>query len=297
MDYHEAIGQQQIACVKNFARMPKSPLMISGPGTYQPTRAKKHKALQSYLKMVRYLLPTDRTIEYPSLWHPDLQLENILVDPKNPTQVVGIIDWQAVEVAPLFAQARRPDFLDYEGLPTVVLDYASLLGDLAQLDSTSKALDSQLILSAAYVKILRDQNPGLHSVVNFVETPSFKLLLLARNLLVDGEALYLDLLVDFEKTWAELPGVGKNVPFPCDFSDEERAEIISDARSAMCAMELGHSIKERITERRPQHALVQNGPFEGSRDAMRQMKWDAIAAFANDGNSKQAYQDSWPFNN
>ena len=154
-----------------------------------------------------------------------------------------------------------------------------------------------MILSAAYIEILCDRNPGLRGVVNFVETPSFKLLLLARNLLVDGEALYLDLIKNLEQTWAELPGVGENVPFPLNFSDEEQAEIEADARSAMCGMELAHSIKEGITERCPERAIVQNGPFEESRDAMRQMNWDAIAAFANDGNSKQAYQDSWPFNN
>lgn len=281
--------------MQSFARIPKSPFALSGPGTYQPSRDKKRKALQSYLAIVQYLLPTDRIIEYPSLWHPDLQLENIFVDPKNLTKVVGIIDWQAVEVAPLFAQVRRPDFLDYEGLPTMVLDYASLLGDLAQLDSAAEALDPQLILSAAYVKILRDQNPGLHGVVDFVESPSFKLLLLARNLLVAGEALYLDLVMDLEQTWAELPGVTEDVPFPFDFSDDERAEIVADARSAMCGMDLLQSIKERATERCPDRAIVQNGRYEESRDATRQMQMneDIVVRFVNDENSKQACQDSW----
>ena len=296
-DYHEAIGQQQLACVQSLARLPKSPLILPGPGTYQPTREKKRKALQSYLAMVQYLLPTDHFIEYPSLWHPDLHLENIFVDPENLTKVVGITDWQAVEVAPLFAQVRRPYFLDYEGPPTVNLEYPSFPEDPAQLCPTAKALDLQLKLSAAYKMILRDQNPGLYRVVNFLETPSFELLLLARNLLVDGEALYLAQVVALEETWAELPGVDEDVPFPFDFSDEERAEIAADARSAMCGMDLVQGIKERVTERSSERGILQHGHMEESRDAVRQMRENVILAFANDGSSKQAYQDSWPFDN
>lgn len=247
--------------------------------------------------MFQYLLPTDHTIEYPSLWHPDLQLEHIFVDPENLTKVVGIIDWQAVEVAPLFAQVRQPNFLDYEGPPTMNLDGVSLPKDLAQLEPADKALDLQLKLSAAYKMILRDQNPGLCHVSEFLATPSFELLLLARNLLVDGEALYLDQVVHLEDTWAELPGVGEDVPFPLHFSEEERTEIAADARSAICGMDFLQGLKERVTERCPERAIAQNGHSEESRGAMRQMNGDVIVGFPNDGTSKQACQDSWPFNN
>lgn len=247
--------------------------------------------------MVKYLLPTDHSIEYPSLWHPDLHLENIFVDPENLTKIVGIIDWQAVEVAPLFDQVRRPYFLDYEGPLTVNLECLSLPEDPAQLDPATKGLDLQLKVSAAYKIILHDQNPGLYRVVNFLETPSFELLLLARDLLVDGEALYLAQVVDLEEKWAELPGVGEDVPFPFDFADEERAEIAADARSAMCGMDLVQGVKERVSERFPERRIIRTNQYEESRDAIRQMKENVIFANANDGNSKQAWQDSWPFGN
>ncbi|KAE8407474.1 phosphotransferase family protein [Aspergillus pseudonomiae] len=47
----------------------------------------------------------------PVLWHTDLHLHNIFVAPDNPTTIQGIIDWQSTRSAPLFTQARFPEFL------------------------------------------------------------------------------------------------------------------------------------------------------------------------------------------
>ncbi|PWY89845.1 phosphotransferase family protein [Aspergillus heteromorphus CBS 117.55] len=47
----------------------------------------------------------------PVIWHTDLHLGNIFVSPDSPTTVEGIIDWQSSQVAPLFLQARFPEFL------------------------------------------------------------------------------------------------------------------------------------------------------------------------------------------
>lgn len=67
-------------------------------------------------------------------------------------------------------------------------------------------------------------------LLGFLETPSFDLLLLARDVLVDGEAAYLARVVKLEKTWAMLPGVRARggVPYPFPVFDQDRAEIESD---------------------------------------------------------------------
>lgn len=300
-EYHAAIGHQQIACVQRLARLPKSPLILCGPGTYQPTREKKLRALQCYLAMIEYLLPTDQSIQSPCIWHPDLRLENIFVNPENPTEVVGIIDWQSVEVAPLFHHVRQPYFLDYEGPPMVGLERPRILENLAQLDPAAqraaKALDLQMSLSVAYKTLLHHQNPCLYRAMSFLETPSFDFLLLARNLLVDGEALYLAQVVELEKTWAELPGVKESggAPFPFHFSDEEKAEIEADARRAVSGMDVMQGVKDTIGDLFPERGMVRNDQYEESRDALRQMKDQVIGTYAGDENSKEAWQDSWPF--
>jgi hypothetical protein len=47
--------------------------------------------------------PKDASLTKATLWHPDLHIENIFVDPTTqpPTHIVTIIDWQAVNIASL----------------------------------------------------------------------------------------------------------------------------------------------------------------------------------------------------
>jgi hypothetical protein len=70
--------------------------------------------------------------------------------------------------------------------------------------------------------------------MDFQERPSFDLLLVARNLLVDGEATYLAQVVELEKTWAELPGVRAHarIPYPFHFFNEDKGEIEADVNGA-----------------------------------------------------------------
>ncbi|RDW64359.1 uncharacterized protein DSM5745_09770 [Aspergillus mulundensis] len=72
---------------------------------------------QSLLERVNMILPTlshdERVLDFsePVLWHTDLHLGNIFVSPSEPSTIEGIIDWQSAQSAPLFLQARFPDFL------------------------------------------------------------------------------------------------------------------------------------------------------------------------------------------
>lgn len=85
-----------------------------------------------------YLLPTDPTIQPSCLWHVDLHVENIFVDPKKPTEVVSIIDWQLVSLEPLFMRGQQPFFLDYEGPPVIGLERPRLPRDLKQMDPEAR---------------------------------------------------------------------------------------------------------------------------------------------------------------
>ena len=300
-EYHSAIGHREMACVKNLPRLPKSPLMLCGPGTYQPTREKKLKALQYYLAIFEYLLPTDQAIRSSCLWHGDLHIENIFVDPEHPTKIVGIIDWQSTELAPLFNHARQPYFLDYDGPPTLGLERPRLPENLAQLDPAAqkqaKALYLNSSLSVLYKTLLRKQNHPLYSALAFRESPSFDLLLLARNLLVDGEATYLAQMVELERTWEELPGVYArgNAPFPFHFSNEERAEIEANVNGALRGIEAMRGVQDSLGELFPERRLVRKEQYEEARDALRQVKEQVIRKFARNEGEKEVWQENWPF--
>ncbi len=102
--------------------------MLTGPGMlYQPSPDKKLWALDAYLQLVEYILPSNESNPETQamlpgrLWHDDLHDENIFVDPANPTQITAIIDWQSTQVVPLFHHHMDPAFLGYHG-PDVGFD-------------------------------------------------------------------------------------------------------------------------------------------------------------------------------
>jgi len=43
--------------------------------------------------------------QQPSIWHTDLHLGDIFVSQDSPPQILSLIDWQSVPIAPLFLQA------------------------------------------------------------------------------------------------------------------------------------------------------------------------------------------------
>ena len=289
--------------MRKLAKLPHSPVTLCGPGTYLPTRDKKLKALDCYLALVRYLLPTKPSIEFSCLWHCDLHIENIFVASEDPTQITGIIDWQSIELAPLFEHARLPYFLDYEGPPTAGLERPRLPDSLDQLDvatqERTKGLYLQQSLSALYKALLHKQNRVLYRAMEFADTPSHDLLILGRSLLVDGEAAYLAWVAELEDSWADLPGVRarEGVPFPFQFTDEERAQIEADCMGSVRGMEAMRNLKQSLGELFPERGIVRSDQYEASREALRQIRESLIETYANSEFDKLRWLESWPFDN
>ena len=136
------------------------------------------------------------------LWHPGLHQENIFVDPKHPSNIVAIIDWQSTEIAPIFNQLRQPYFLDYEGPPTIGFQKPELPDNYEQLNSALKnkawSLYLSQMLSTMYRFLLRNEAPLLYQTWEYQQTTSFDLLLIAQRLLIDGEAQYLASILELK---------------------------------------------------------------------------------------------------
>jgi hypothetical protein len=47
----------------------------------------------------------------PRLWHTDLHMGNIFVSSQDPSKISSLIDWQSIQIAPSFLQARWPEFV------------------------------------------------------------------------------------------------------------------------------------------------------------------------------------------
>ncbi|KAF4622709.1 hypothetical protein G7Y89_g14318 [Cudoniella acicularis] len=297
-DYHVAIGQREIAAVSNLPRLPKSPITLCGPGTYQPTREKKLKALNCYLKLIKFLLPKDRSITSSHLWHGDLYVANIFVNSSNPTEITGIIDWQSTELAPLYHHTHQPQIIDYEGPQVVGLERPQLPKDMNQFNTEEKKRAQVLYLKQSlcslYNTITHHQNPQLYAALEFQQTPSHLLLLLARNLLIDGKASYLSQVAALEETWDELPGAKGSI-YPFSFSASEKEEMEADTEGVVRGMEAMRAIKESIGELFPEQGIVRTELYEEALDALKQMKVQVIEEFAKNDEEREIWRRKWPF--
>ncbi|KAJ8067351.1 hypothetical protein OCU04_004704 [Sclerotinia nivalis] len=168
-EYHTAIGLREIACVNRLPRLPKSPVTLCGPGTYQPTRERNLDALHCYLKLIEFLLPTDQSIASSHLWHGDLHAANIFVNPSKHTEVVALIDWQSTELSPLYFHARQPHIIDYNGSLVYGLERPQPPKDIEQLDANAKkhakSLYLQKSLCSLYNTLTHHQNPQIYAAL------------------------------------------------------------------------------------------------------------------------------------
>lgn len=287
-----------MSCVKNIPRLPKSQIALYGPGTYQPTREKKLRAIESYLSLIQYICPADRSIASACLWHSDLHAENIFVNPDSPTTIVGIIDWQSTEIAPLFYHARQPYLLDYDGpqlhgleRPQLPDNFSTLSGEM---QNETNALYSKQALAALYRTYVHKYNRCLYNALEYQETKSFDLLLLGRNLLIDGEATYLAQIAELETVWGDLPDVGAS-QCPFHFSDVEKQTIEKEVRGSLLGMQAMQSIRESLGDLFPEQGIVRPDQYDEAKNALGQAKEFIIQEFARNEEEKKLWGEDWPF--
>jgi hypothetical protein len=78
------------------------------------------RLLDQFLAIAPHILPPE-IISFPVLWHTDLHAGNIMIKPEGTPDVVAIIDWQGMGVAPLFMQSVFAKFVRYSGDDRIVL--------------------------------------------------------------------------------------------------------------------------------------------------------------------------------
>ena len=232
------------------------------------------------------------------LWHGDLHVANIFVNPSKPTEIVGLIDWQSTELAPLYDQARQPNIVDYDGPPVDGLERPCLPTDMARLDPAAQkeaqALFLRQSLCALYRTLVHQQSPRLYRALEFQQEPSYELLLLARNLVVDGEPTYLARAAELESVWDTLPGA-RGAAFPLSFSVDERAEMEADFQGAVRGMELMRGIQESLGSLFPEQGVVRAEQYEEALDALDQMRDQVTERFASNELEKEMWRRAWPF--
>ncbi|KAJ5978567.1 phosphotransferase enzyme family protein [Penicillium viridicatum] len=112
-EYAEALGRNEMALIESHA-VPRMNYYRSSQSKELPEDG--IALVKKYIDVAPYLVPspTDGSGNANVLWHPDLHLDNIFVDP-NTYQITRIVDWQSACVAPLFYQSGVPKLCKKNG--------------------------------------------------------------------------------------------------------------------------------------------------------------------------------------
>lgn len=286
--------------MKAIEPLPKPHVYIAG--RYIPSQAKKLAVLEAYLKLIKFLLPTDSSITTSHIWHTDLHTENIFVSPDDPTQIVGIIDWQAASLIPLYENASLLALLDYEGPPLNGIERPEKPKNLDELDKVEhdRAFDNwmDMMLASYYRNLIYKRNPRLYRAVEYYETISYDLLSYARNILIDGELIYLDRVADeLQELWDTLPGVKKlgNPPFPFKFSEKELAVLSKDYEDMLEGMKWMRDIKEGVRDLFPSDITISHEHYELAKRTLDEYKEVVLENFARNEEERANVRAWWPF--
>ncbi|KAM5464249.1 hypothetical protein MauCBS54593_007068 [Microsporum audouinii] len=312
LDYAKAAGYREMTCISQVKQLPRSPIGLYGPQTYRPSKEKKIKALQAYLDIVEHLLPDDKSIQTSHLWHNDLHAENIFVNPANPSEICGIIDWQTTELAPLYDHTIEPYILDYQGLrmngdllqrpdPKEAQKLFEDDTDLTPLDKKRKA--DSLFWKMALVSLWRHTiHMGIEPLfraLEFRETLKFTLLIFARNLLLDGEAAYLAILAEqYRKNWEDIPALRSNLKkgFPYEFTPDELKVIDSDCEGATNGINIMGDVKEAVGSHFFRvDGTVDHNEYDEVKECIRLTKEDFMSKYPENEEQRKEWEAAWPF--
>jgi hypothetical protein len=188
--------------------------------------------------------------------------------------------------------------MDYDGPLINGLERPQPRNDLDELKPSERESANKLYLQQSlcslYNTVTHRQNPQLYAALEFQHTQKYLLLLLARNLLVDGEASYLAQVAELEATWNDFSGKD-GLAYPFNFSKSEQAKLEADVDGVVRGMEEMRSIREGLGELFPEQGIVKPEDYEEALEALAQMKGQVIDEFATNAAEREAWEKAWPF--
>ncbi|TVY34687.1 Altered inheritance of mitochondria protein, mitochondrial [Lachnellula occidentalis] len=299
-EYVLAVGNREATCIEKMKQLPKSPMALPGP--YAPTRAKRLAALKINSQLAKYMLPTDPSLLSSNIWHSDLHAENILVNPDNPTEIAGIIDWQSIQLVPLYENAGVPPFLNYDG-PEVKGTERPAWPDTSEMDGVAKAsagtLWVQMLLVACYRKWISVRIPALYRALEFRDTTFHNLLICPHNFLLDGESFYRWTVAnELEQCWPSVPRFETygSPAFPIKISAEERKQIEDDHEAVIKGVSYLRDLQGRTgLNLMSSSGLVCHSDYEYLKEILREEKQIALRDFATTEEERKLVEEGWPF--
>lgn len=223
------------------------------------------------------------------------------MDPEE-LKVLGIIDWQSVQIAPLFDHCLDPFFLDYNGpdvgdnlgRPAMPESIKSLQGE-EKAAALNEFLDKAVMI--AWRSLVRSKNPEQYRMIRFQQSPSANLLHLSRRIFELGEAHFCALLLDLQDEWRENSQSNSSARrFPLTFSEPETIEIEADMRRADLGIKLVKDIEHHLGNLWPERGVVEHENYEQVKALLKERKEELIAQYYTlPGWDTAVFEQLWPF--
>ena len=204
----------------------KSRMNYYRSATERETPSQGISLLEKYLQISSSLVPPSSTedIHAPTLWHPDLHLDNVFVDPET-LKITGIIDWQGTSILPFYFHAGVPRMFNHPGPLLEGWAISERPEDYDDLETTEKARIDNMRDSETCHKFYEAQtrlkNPR-HSAA--LQTEGLEMRTaptrLVPGLWEDRDSFFLrDALISIIAEWKDLrPDAGE---CPASFSEQE----------------------------------------------------------------------------
>ncbi|KAI9693396.1 MAG: hypothetical protein M1820_009325 [Bogoriella megaspora] len=300
-EYCRAAARRELNALQSITKEPKQLFMICGPKLYSPSPGKKKAAIEAYEKIVDWLIPTDATITAGQLWHNDMHDENIFVDPEDVTKITAIIDWQSVDIAPLFDHHPDPAFLAYQTLELeeVEMPPRPNLTGLSREESRRVTDEYEAkVLFVIWRDLVKRRNPVLQRSISFRNSVAYGLIFTISRIFEYGEAHFWNLVLELRDSWSTLSAVEESeepIPFPLDLSGAQVEQIQEDYASAANGIRVMEEIKSGIGEMWSEKGIVDPEHYGEAMEVLRDYKGALLHNMVHTEEDRAEFNRYWPF--
>jgi hypothetical protein len=302
-DYFMASARREVACITQLRRFPRPQGLCYGPRQYRPNAASKLSTLANYMKVAPYLLPQNKTFRASIMWHGDLHTNNIFVHPEKPTQITGIIDWQSVQLSPLFMQLGHPSIVDFDGSRLEGYAPPNLPDNFDELSpeeqTAAKKLRAAQSLHKLYEIAVRQRDEQLFRAMLYRKTVACQTTGLVGSLFRDGEPYVDGLLLMAEREWARVVRSGDPnalvPPCPLRFSAEDKERQDVEVTKWIEGIELMGTVLEEVGAQIGWNGWVNHADYESTKARLDGCLERFLSREARNEEERVAWLKAWPF--
>ncbi|KAJ9624455.1 hypothetical protein H2203_005190 [Taxawa tesnikishii (nom. ined.)] len=210
-----------------LARIPPDDTARANGKSFQGS-PKEHIELLHHAQQVLQKLAADARIKdnaSPIMLHPDLHMQNIFVNPDDPTDITALIDWQATSIEPAFEHAA------------IGLDL-----DTGLLQS-EECKDRRPYLEQAYDAFIKAYVPLLANVRS-LDDDLLRLFRYCHRSWADGITVLQDELINISRHWEQL-GLSGRCPY-IPPTGKKLDEHIKNHQAFLDALELKTGLVEQL---------------------------------------------------